>query len=384
MTTTTTEAAPQEEMNIFAMQELISSRTDVISLGLGDPDLGTPAHIVEAAREAILHGKLGPVPARGLPELRAAVARKLARDNGVHVDPEREVLITTGSQEALYLLAQALIEPGDEIIVPDPRYPSYDAAFATAGGRIVLAPTDEANNFDLHPEVVEERITDRTKAILLITPGNPTAGVISPANLRRIAEIAVERNLVVISDEIYERFLYDGQEHLSIASLPGMAERTVTLNGLSKAYAMTGWRIGYIAAPSQLIDALTGLKRAINRHAPVVSQWAGVAALDGPQDCVAEMREIYDRRRHLVMDALKDMGLTFGQPNGAFYLWTNISSSGIESMMFSYLLLRDAGVLVFPGSVFGDRWNNYIRLTLLQPDDVLQEAMNRIAKMLRG
>jgi aminotransferase len=372
------------EMNIFALQELAARTPEAISLGLGDPDLGTPAHIVTAALEAIDAGLVGPTPARGLPELRAAVARKLLRTNGISVDPEREVLITTGSQEALFLLVQALIEPGDEVIVPDPRYPSYDAAIHLAGGRIVLTPTDESHDFDLQPAEVEKRITDKTKAILLITPCNPTAGVISPANLRRIAEIAIERDLIVISDEIYEHFVYDGAEHLSIASLSGMAERTITLSGLSKAYAMTGWRVGYLAAPADFIDAVTGLKAIVNVHAPAISQWAGVAALDGPQECIAEMRAIYDRRRHLVMDALTGMGLTFGQPKGAFYLWANISSTGIEATTLSYLLLRDAGVLVFPGTGFGETWKNYMRFTLLQPEPVLEEAMERIARVLRG
>lgn len=378
-----TQNAP-EEINIFALQELAARSPDAISLGLGDPDLPTPAHVVAAAREAIESGRTGPLPARGLPELRAAVARKLQRVNGITVDPGREVLITTGSQEALFLLVQALIEPGDEVIVPDPRYPSYDAAIHLAGGTMVLTPTDEAHDFDLNPDEVEARITERTKAILLITPSNPTAGIISPDNLRRIAEIAVQRDLIVIADEIYEHFLYDGASHLSIASLPGMAERTITLNGMSKSYSMTGWRVGYIAAPGAFIDAVTGLKAAVNKHAPTVSQWAAVAALDGPQDCIQEMREAYDRRRHLVMDALRGMGLTYGQPKGAFYIWANISSTGIEATMLSYLLLRDAGVLVFPGTGFGENWGNYMRFTLLQPEPVLEEAMERIAKVLRG
>lgn len=373
-----------EEINIFALQELAARSPDAISLGLGDPDLPTPPHIVAAAREAIESGRTGPLPARGLPELCAAVARKLQRVNGITVDPKREVLITTGSQEALFLLVQALIEPGDEVIVPDPRYPSYDAAIHLAGGTMVLTPTDEAHDFDLNPDEVEKRISERTKAILLITPSNPTAGIISPENLRRIAEIAIQRDLIVIADEIYEHFLYDGASHLSIASLPGMAERTITLNGMSKSYSMTGWRVGYIAAPGAFIDAVTGLKSAINKHAPAVSQWAAVAALDGPQDCIREMRETYDRRRHLVMDALRGMGLTYGQPRGAFYIWANITSTGIEATMLSYLLLRDAGVLVFPGTGFGENWGNYMRFTLLQPEPVLEEAMERIAKVLRG
>lgn len=373
-----------EEVNIFALQELAARSPDAISLGLGDPDLPTPAHIVDAAIAAIDEGRTGPAPTRGLPELRHALARKLLRLNGIEADPQREILVTTGSQEALFLLVQALIEPGDEVIVPDPRYPSYDAAIHLAGGRIVLTPTDERHDFDLDPAEVEERITDKTKAILLITPSNPTAGIISPANLQRLAEIAIGHDLIVIADEIYENFVYGAAEHVSIASLPGMRERTITLGGLSKAYAMTGWRVGYITAPAEFVDALAGLKAMVNVHAPTISQWAGVAALDGPQECIAEMRATYDRRRKLMMDALTGMGLTFGQPNGAFYVWANISSTGIDATTLSFLLLRDAGVLVFPGTAFGENWGNFMRFTLLQPEPILEEAMERMRRVLRG
>lgn len=262
--------AAGEEVNIFALQELAARSPDAISLGLGDPGLPTPAHIVAAAIAAINEGRTGPAPTRGLPELRHALARKLARVNGIEADPEREILVTTGSQEALFLLVQALIEPGDEVIVPDPRYPSYDAAIHLAGGRIVLAPTDERHDFDLDPAEVEARITDKTKAILLITPSNPTAGIISPANLQRLAEIAIEHDLIVIAAEIYENFVYDGAEHVSSASLPGMRDRTITLGGLSKAYAMTGWRVGYITAPAEFIDAVSGLKAMVNIQAPTL------------------------------------------------------------------------------------------------------------------
>lgn len=373
-----------EETNIFALQELAARSPDAISLGLGDPDLPTPRHIVEAAIAAIQEGRTGPAPTLGLPELRLALARKLKRVNGIEADPGSEILVTTGSQEALFLLVQALIDPGDEVIVPDPRYPSYDAAIHLAGGRIVLTPTDERHDFDLDPAAVEARITGKTKAILLITPSNPTAGIISPANLQRLAEIAIAHDLIVIADEIYENFLYDGAEHVSIGSLPGMRERTITLGGFSKAYAMTGWRVGYITAPAEFIGAVAGLKAMVNIQAPTVSQWAAVAALEGPQDCISEMRDIYDRRRKLVREALTGMGLTFGKPAGAFYVWANISSTGINATTLSYILLRDAGVLVFPGTAFGENWSNYMRFTLLQPDDVLQEAMDRIARVLRG
>lgn len=376
--------ADDTEIDIFALQALAAQRPDAISLGLGDPDLPTPDHIVVAAKRAIDEGRTGPAPTTGLLELRTAIASKLAAVNNVAVDAEREVLVTTGSQEALFLLIQALIEPGDEILVPDPRYPSYDAAIALAGGRMVLVPTDEEHNFQLQPEEVERRITPRTKALLLITPSNPTGAVIPPESLRRMAELATAHDFIIISDEIYESFLYGGAEHLSIASLPGMRERTITLNGLSKAYAMTGWRVGYIAAPAEFIAAVAGLKAMINLHAPTVSQWAAVAALTGPQDCVQQMRAVYARRRGLLTDALREFGFTFGEPQGAFYVWTNVTSSGMDATRLSYVLLRDAGVLVFPGTAFGEAWGGYMRFTLLQPEAVMVEAIDRMDLALRA
>ena len=371
-----------ESVNIFDLMELAKAKKNAISLGLGDPDLPTPEHVVAAANQAIDEGRTGPAPATGLPELRQAVARKLARDNGIEVDPESEVLVTTGGQEALFLLIQALIEPGDEVIVPDPRYTSYDQAIELAGGKMVLVPTTEAGAFELDPDEVEKRITKRTKLLLLISPNNPTAGINRPETVRRLAEIAIEHDLIVIADEIYEKFVYDDYEHLSIASLPGMRERTITLNGASKTYAMTGWRIGYLAAPAEFIHTVTALKQMVNVQAPTVSQWAAAAALDGPQECVEEMRRTYDERRKLLMPALREMGFTYGEPRGGLYIWANTSSTGIESTQLSYLLLQEADVLILPGTGFGSHWGDFMRMTLLQPKDVLADAMGRMAEVI--
>jgi aminotransferase len=368
-------------VNIFEMMDRARSREDVISMGLGDPDLATPDHIVAAAKAAIAENRTGPAPARGLPELRRAIARKLAAENGVAADPETEVLVTTGGQEALFLVIQALIDPGDEVIMPDPRYTSYDEAIELAGGRMVLVPTREEDAFDLDPVEVEKRLTPASKVLLLVTPSNPTAGIVTPANIRRLAEIAKERNLIVISDEIYEKFLYDDHQHLSMASLPGMRERTITLNGVSKTYAMTGWRIGYLAGPAAVVDAVTALKTMVNIQAPTVSQWAAVAALEGPQACVAEMRETYDARRRLLMGFLDEMGFSYGEPRGGLYIWVNTTSAGIPALELSARFL-DEGVLIFPGTGFGENWGDYMRMTLLQPIDVLAEAITRMKRAL--
>jgi aminotransferase len=371
-----------KSINIFDLQELARSKKDVISMGLGDPDLATPANIVEAAKRVIDEGTTGPAPTRGLLELRQAIARKLARDNGITADPDTEILVTTGGQEALFLLIQGLIEPGDEVIVPDPRYTSYDAAIKLAGGNMVLVPTDEEHDFELDPDEVEARIGPKSKVLLLISPNNPTAGINSPDVVRRLAQLAIERDLIVISDEIYEKFLYQGAKQISIASLPGMRERTITLNGVSKSYAMTGWRIGYLVGPSEFIETVAAIKDMVNVQAPTVSQWAAVEALDGPQDSVEEMRQIYSERRDLLLAALDDMGFSYGTPHGALYIWANTASTGIPATQLSYLFLDKAGVLIFPGTGFGDTWGNYMRMTLLQPKEILTQAVERMRSAL--
>lgn len=356
---------------------------DVISLGRGDPDLDTPRHIVEAAREAMRReSALEMPPPEGLFELRQAIAAKLRRDNGIEADPEREVLVATGGQEALFLLIQALINPGDEVLMPDPRYTSYDGAIALAGGVVVPVPTYPEDDFDLLPEEVEARITPRSKVLLLVTPANPTSAVISPARIRRLAEIAQEHNLLVISDEIYEQFVYDDTQHLSIASLPGMKERTITLNGVSKAYAMTGWRVGYLAGPAPLIAATRRLKIAASLGTSVVSQWAALAALAGTQDCIAEFRAIYEERRQVMMAGLDEMGFVYGRPKGAFYVFPDASSVGLDADDLCRLLLEKARVLIFPGTAFGESGGRYLRITFLAPKEQLQTALERMKQTL--
>jgi aminotransferase len=363
----------------YALMELAAQIPDAIALGRGDPDLDTPAHVIAAAEAAVADERADvPTPVAGLPELREAIAAKLRRENGIPVDPGG-VVVTGGGQEALYLVMQTLLDPGDEILVPDPRYTSYDQAIDQAGGRMVLVPTYPEDNFDLRPDEVERAITPRTKALLIVSPNNPTAGVVSPANLQAIAEIAQRRNLIVISDEIYEKFVYPPARQVSIASLPGMFERTITLNGCSKTYAMTGWRLGYVGAPADFAAALTAVKGAVTGPTATVSQYAGLAAISGPQDVVREYYEIYDRRRRLMMQGLRDLGFTFGEPQGAFFIYTDASSSGISALELSYVLLREGHVLIFPGTAFGDKWVDWLRISLLQPEDKLEEALRRMA-----
>jgi aminotransferase len=367
----------------YDLLERAESMTGVIALGRGDPDLPTPEHIVEAAKRAIDQGLVDRVSdAAGLPELRRAIAGKLLRENGVEVDQARGVVVTTGGQEGLFLLVQAILEPGDEILVPDPRYTSYDVAIQMAGAKMVSVPTEERDGFDLDPDEVERRITPRTRVLLLITPGNPTAGTITPPNLRRLAQIAIKHDLLVISDEIYEKLLYDDTEHLSVGSLPGMAERTITLNGFSKTYCMTGWRVGYLAGPPSVMRRVRRLKELASSCAPVVSQWAGVAALEGPQDAVEEYRRIYAGRRRVILDGLDRMGFTYGPPRGAFYIFVNASSVGMDSIDLTRKLLEEGRVLIFPGTGFGEQWVDYMRVSYLAPEPELAEAMARVESCL--
>ena len=362
-------------MNMAAQYE------DVIELGRGDPDLATPAHVIAAAQQAIREGRTAPTPVAGMPQLREAIARKLREENDIPASPEN-VIVTVGGQEALMLVMQALLDPGDEVLMPDPRYTPWEQAIIGAGGRQVLIESDPGDAFNLRAEVVAAAITTRTKALLLVTPGNPTGGLVSPDRLRQIADVAIRHNLIVIADEIYEKFVYDGWQHLSIASLPGIAERTVTLNGFSKSWAMTGLRVGYAAAPANLIAAMTQLKRCTTGPTATVSQIAALAALNGPQEALAEYHRIYDGRRRLLMEALTQMGLDYSEPRGAFYLWTRCESTGLHATELSFLLLKEGHVLIFPGTAFGERWNGYLRVSVLQATARIHEGLERMAAVV--
>jgi aminotransferase len=361
--------------------ELSAQYKDAIALGRGDPDLPTPPHIVEAVNQAIRDNKTGLSPVNGLAILRDAIAQKLQHDNGVPAQAEN-IIVTTGGQEGLFLIMQVLLDPGDEVLVPDPRYTSYDEAIESAGGKIVLIPTDHEDAFNLRPEAVEAAITPKTKAILIITPMNPTSGIVTEDRLRAIAEIAIKHNLIVISDEIYEKFLYDGWQHFSIGALPGMADRTITLNGFSKSYAMTGFRVGYVAAPANMIHAMTKVKAVTTGAAASISQWGALAALQGDQEPLQEFHRIYTARRALLMDGLRAMNLNFSDPRGAFFLWTNSSSTGIHATELAYLLLKEAQVLIFPGTGFGENWGGYLRISILQSTDLLREALARMQPVI--
>lgn len=351
---------------------------DVIFLGRGDPDLDTPKHVVEAAKTALDNGATHYTLPAGRLDLRKAITEKLMQDNQLSYSPE-EVVVTVGGQEAVFVVIQSLIEAGDEVLLPNPRFNSYDMGIRYAGGSFVTYNTvHDGNRFGIDLDELRAKVTPRTKLMVLITPDNPTGGVVDPATIKEIAQFAIENDIIVLSDEIYEHFIYGNVPHLSIASLPGMRERTIVTNAFSKAYAMTGWRIGYMAGPSTYISRIGELRHTISICAAAVSQAAALAALKGPQDCIWQMKAIYNERRLMMIKAMDKMGLRYVRPDGAFYIWVDVSSTQMSAEQFCSSLLDDAKVLVFPGDMFGDDVKHHLRITLLAPLEQMKTAAERM------
>ena len=365
----------------YALTDLSRSVPDAIALGRGDPDLDTPAFIAEAAREALREGPLPTAPICGLPALREAIAENAQRDHACRIDA-KNVLITTGGQEALFLVMTLLLNPGDEILVPDPRYTSYDQAIEHTGATSVSVPTFARDGFDLLPAEVEKRITPHTKALLLVTPSNPTGGVLTPESAKGLAALAQKHNFVIVSDEIYGKFVWEPFRHTSMVGEPGMAGRVITISGFSKAYAMTGWRVGYILAEETAIEAMARVKAYTTGPVAALSQRTALAAALADDTCVADFREIYLQRRDLLGEGLRSLGLSYGEPRGGFFFWADSSSTGMRALELSYLMLKHAQVLVFPGTAFGDAWTDFLRITTLQPTDVLAEAVQRMKPVM--
>ena len=359
------------------MLGIAASRSDVIALGRGDPDFHTPTHIVEAAKAALdanAHHYTGPT---GLPQLRAAISADLRVSYGLDYTAD-EIVVTAGVQESIMLCMLALCAPGDEVLITSPRFTTYDTAVHLCGGVPVPVPTHEKDDFALDVAEIEARITPRTRMFVLVSPNNPTGAVTPPDLIRKIADLAVKHDILIIADEIYAKMIYAPNEHLSIATLPGMKERTITLNGFSKTYAMTGWRVGYLAAPLDFVEKVTEPRHTLSINTCTVSQHAALAALTGPQEPLQAMLADYAARRDWLMPALTAAGFTYGHPGGAFYIYTNISSTGMPAPDFCERLLRETGVMLFPGTMFGDDSTDYIRISYLQPLPMIQEAMRRI------
>ena len=363
--------------------KIASTMDNVIPLGRGDPDFHTPKHIVEAAKNALDKNYHHYTPPNGVDELREAISDNFKNKFKLNYNKE-EIIVTAGVQESIALAMISLLNEGDEVLITSPRFTTYDLTVRMCNSKPVPIPTYEDNNFSLMPEEIEKRITSKSKILVLVSPNNPTGAVTPPEKIIQIAELAKKYNLIVIADEIYADLVYENHEHLSIGSLQDMKDRTLTLNGFSKTYAMTGWRIGYIAGPLDIVKKMTEVRHALSINSCTFSQYGAIAALIGPQDQLLMMKEEYNLRRKFCMSSLKSIGLSYGEPGGAFYIYTNVSSSGLKASKFTEVLLKKTGVLLFPGTLFGDEEDKYIRLSYLQPMNKIQEAMEKINNVVEG
>lgn len=352
---------------------------DVISLGIGEPDFVTPWNIREAAIYALEKGRTGYTSNLGLPRLRKAISNYVARHAGVRYDSASEILVSVGVSEAIDLALRALLEPGDEVLYHEPCYVSYNPSVALARGVPVAVPTRAAEGFLPSPDEIAKRITPRTRALLLNFPTNPTGATIGFSELEEIARLCVKHDLAVLSDEIYSELTYDGAPHVSIATFPGMRERTIFLHGVSKAFAMTGWRIGFACGPADVIEAMMKIHQYSILCAPVMSQEAALEALEHAGPSVIHMRGEYEARRNFITSALNEMGLPCVKPRGAFYAFPDVSSCGLPSREFSLRLLREHQVALVPGTAFGECGEGFVRCSFATALDQIKEAMRRLA-----
>jgi len=357
--------------------DIAATMQDVISLGIGEPDFDTPEPIVRAGIEALEQGATHYTSNSGLIELRRAIAEHMDRLYGQTYNPASEVLITVGVSEALFLAMAALLDPEDEIIIPEPSFVSYVPTAMLVGARPVLVPTYAEDGFQVRPETIEAAITEKTRALLIASPNNPTGTVMSRERLNEIAAIAKKHDLIVISDEIYDRLVY-GVEHTCFASLPGMYQRTVVLQGFSKAYAMTGWRIGYILGPGELVGEMRKVHQYLIMSAPTVAQWAALKALEVGEPYVQAMRAEYDRRRQLIVTRLNAMGLPCVEPQGAFYVFPSVRATGLDDNTFAEKLLVEEKVAVIPGRGFGPSGMGFVRMSYATAYEKLEIALDRI------
>jgi aspartate aminotransferase len=356
---------------------------DVCSFSAGEPDFDTPAHIKAAAEKALQEGKTKYGPAAGEPKLREAIARKLREDNGLCYNAEN-VIVTNGGKHSLFNLMLALIEAGDEVIIPAPYWLSYPEMVKLAEGTPVIVSTDVSSGYKITPDQLRSAITPKTKLFVLNSPSNPTGMIYTPEEIKALAEVVVENNIWVVSDEIYEKILYDGAEHLSIGAIGAeIFDRTIISNGFAKAYSMTGWRLGYLAGPVELIKAATTIQSHSTSNVCTFAQYGAIAALEGSQDCVEEMCQAFAARRQVMLDRLNAIpGLMCPKPDGAFYMFPDISQTGMKSMEFCNALLESHQVAVVPGIAFGA--DDCIRLSYATDMASIEKGMDRVEKFVRG
>ncbi|HIR98571.1 MAG TPA: aminotransferase class I/II-fold pyridoxal phosphate-dependent enzyme [Candidatus Merdisoma faecalis] len=358
--------------------DIVSEMPDAISLGVGEPDFDTPWHIREEGIYSLEKGRTFYTSNSGLKELREEIVRYLERRIHVSYDPLREVLITVGGSEGIDAAFRAMLNPGDEVLIPQPSYVSYEPCAVLADGVPVIIELKEENEFRLTKEELLAAITDKTKILVLPFPNNPTGAIMEKEDLEAIAEVCIEKDIFVLSDEIYSELSYKG-DHVSIASLPGMRERTILINGFSKAYAMTGWRLGYACGPADIIAQMTKIHQYAIMCAPTTSQYAAVEALRNGDEDVAMMRESYDQRRRFLMNAFQEMGLSCFEPYGAFYTFPSIKEFGMSSDEFATRFLEEEKVAVVPGTAFGACGEGFLRISYAYSLEQLKEALGRLS-----
>lgn len=361
--------------------DIAATMDDVISLGIGEPDFTSPAGVIQAGIEALKHGETHYTSNNGLIELREAISQYINRLYGIEYDPAHELLVAVGVSEAMYLAVTATINPGEEVIIPEPCFVSYMPEVVFAGGVPVMVPCYFEQDFQVSPADIEKAITPRTKAILLGYPNNPTGAVLSRERMLEIAKIAEKHDLLVISDEIYDRLVY-GIAHTQFATLPNMRERTVVLGGFSKSHAMTGWRIGYAAAPEPIINAMRRIHQYTIMSAPTVAQYAALKAIEHEEEVQAMVAE-YDRRRKLLVNGLNQLGLDCFEPRGAFYAFPRIKASGMDENTFSEKLLYEEKVAVVPGSAFGVSGEGFVRACYATSYEKIEEALERLHRFMQ-
>jgi len=356
---------------------------DIVHLEIGEPDFDTPKNIKEAAVKALYEGYTHYVPASGIPELREAIAEYISRTRGIDVSPE-EVVVTPGAKPIMFFAILACVDPGEEVLYPNPGFPIYESVINFVGAKPVPVPLREENDFRMDHEDFKEKITKNTKMIIINSPGNPTGGILTRDDLKLIADCIADRDdILVFSDEIYSRIIYEG-EHESITSLPGMKEKTILLDGFSKTYAMTGWRLGYGVMRKDIAQRVTQLMINSNSCTCAFVQMAGVEALTGPQEEVEEMVAEFKRRREFIISDLNKIeGISCRKPRGAFYAFPNITKTGMTSREFSDYLLNEAGVAVLPGTAFGEYGEGYLRLSFANSIENIEKALNRIADAVK-
>ena len=359
--------------------EVVQTMSDVISLGIDEPDFATPWHIREAAIYALERGRTGYTSNLGLPRLRRSIADYVQNHFALSYEPLSEVLVSVGVSEAIDLALRAILNPGDEVLYHEPCYVSYAPSIVLARGVPRAVHTRACDGFALRAEALEKAITPRTRVLMLNFPTNPTGATMEPAELEKIAAICVRHNLVVMTDEIYSEITYENAKHTSIAIFPGMKERTVFLHGVSKAFAMTGWRIGFACAPAPLIEAMMKIHQYAILCAPIMGQDAAIEALERGEQSVAKMRMEYERRRNFITSSLNEMGLECAKPRGAFYVFPNVAPLGLSSKDFSLRLLREKKVAVVPGTAFGPAGEGHVRCSFATALDQIKIAMERLA-----